>query len=158
MHNWITLLYTWNYHNTVNQLYSNKKFKNFNKNFQAWLLLFPYNWSTSMYTVPLQTGERLCLFLALLSLCSLLEKAMAPHSSMLAWQIPWTEELGRLQSIGSRRVGYDWTTWLSLFLFMHWRRKWQPTPLFLPGESQGRGSLVGCCLWGHTESDTTEVT
>ena len=41
---------------------------------------------------------------------------------------------------------------------MHWRRKWQPTPVFLPGESQGRGSLVGCRLWGHTESDTTEVT
>ena len=41
---------------------------------------------------------------------------------------------------------------------MHWRRKWQPTPVFLPGESQGRGSLVGCRLWGRTESDTTEVT
>ena len=39
-----------------------------------------------------------------------------------------------------------------------WRRKWQPTPLFLLGESQGRGSLVGCCLWGRTESDKTEVT
>ena len=37
---------------------------------------------------------------------------------------------------------------------MHWRRKWQPTPVFLPGESQGRGSLVGCWLWGRTESDT----
>ena len=49
-------------------------------------------------------------------------------------------------------------TSLSLFPFMHWRRKWQPTPVFLPGESQGRGSLVGCRLWGHTESDTTEVT
>ena len=44
------------------------------------------------------------------------------------------------------------------FTFMHWRRKWQPTPVFLPGESQGRGSLVGCRLWGRTESDTTEVT
>ena len=44
------------------------------------------------------------------------------------------------------------------FTFMHWRRKWQPTPVFLPGESQGRGSLVGCRLWGHTELDTTEVT
>src|SRR5574337_1256279 len=44
------------------------------------------------------------------------------------------------------------------FTFMHWRRKWQPTPEFLPGESQGRGSLVGCCLCGHTESDTTEAT
>ena len=45
-----------------------------------------------------------------------------------------------------------------LFTFMHWRRKWQPTPVFLPGESQGWGSLVGCRLWGRTESDTTEVT
>ena len=42
--------------------------------------------------------------------------------------------------------------------FMHWRKKWQPTPVFLPGESQGRGSLVGWCLWGRTESDMTEVT
>jgi len=47
---------------------------------------------------------------------------------------------------------------LSLFTFMHWRRKWQPTPVFLPGESQGQGSLVGFCLWGRTESDTTEAT
>ena len=39
--------------------------------------------------------------------------------------------------------------------FLYWRRKWQPTPVFLPGEPQGWGSLVGCCLWGHTESDTT---
>ena len=39
-----------------------------------------------------------------------------------------------------------------------WRRKWQPTPVFLLGESQGQGSLVGCHLWGHTELDTTEVT
>ena len=46
---------------------------------------------------------------------------------------------------------------LSLFTFMHWRRKWQPTPVFLPGESQGRRSLVGCRLWGHTESDTTDL-
>ena len=49
-------------------------------------------------------------------------------------------------------------TLLNDFTLMHWRRKWQPTPVFLPGESQGRGSLVGCRLWGHTESDTTEVT
>ena len=48
-------------------------------------------------------------------------------------------------------------TSLSLFTFMHWR-KWQPTPVFLPGESQGRWSLVGCRLWGRTESDTTEAT
>ena len=86
------------------------------------------------------------------------EKAMAPHSSTLAWKIPWTEEPGRLRSMGSLRVGHDWATSLSLFTFMHWRRKWQPTPVFLPGESQGRGSLVGCRLWGRTESDTTEAT
>ena len=83
---------------------------------------------------------------------------MAPHSSTLAWKIPSTEEPGRLQSMGSLRVGHNRTTSLSLFPFMHWRRKWQPTPVFLPGESQGRGSLVGCRLWGRTESDTTEVT
>ena len=66
------------------------------------------------------------------------EKAMAPHSGTLAWKILWAEEPGRLQSVGSLRVGHDWTTLLSLFTFMHWRRKWQPTPVFLPGESQGR--------------------
>ena len=65
---------------------------------------------------------------------------------------------GRLQSMGSLRVRHDSVTSFSLFTFMHWRRKWQPTPVFLPGESQGRGSLVGCRLWGRTESDTTEVT
>ena len=86
------------------------------------------------------------------------EKAMATHSSTLAWKIPWMEGPGRLRSMGSLGVGYDWATSLSLFTFMHWRRKWQPTPVFLPGESQGRGSLVGCCLWGCTESDTTEAT
>ena len=75
---------------------------------------------------------------------------MAPHSSTLAWKMPRMEEPGRLQSMGSLRVGHDWATSLSLFTFMHWRRKWQPTPAFLPGESQGRGSPVGCHLWGHT--------
>ena len=76
------------------------------------------------------------------------EKAMATHSSTLAWKIPW---------MGLRRVWQDWATSFSLFTFMHWRRKWQPTPVFLPGESQGRRSLVGCLLWGHTELDTTEA-
>ena len=57
------------------------------------------------------------------------------------------EEPGRLQSMGSLRVGHDLVTLLWLFTFMHWRRKWQPTPVFLPGESQGR--LTGCCLWGR---------
>ena len=83
---------------------------------------------------------------------------MAPHSSTPAWKIPWTEEPGGLHSMESLRVGHDSVTSLSLFTLVHWLRKWQPTPVFLPGESQGQGSLVGCRLWGHTESDTTEVT
>ena len=83
---------------------------------------------------------------------------MAPHSSTLAWKIPWTEEPGRLQSMGSLRVGHNRATSLSLFTFMHWRKKWQPTPVFLPGESQGRGSLMGCHLGGRTEQDMTEAT
>ena len=70
-----------------------------------------------------------------------------------AWKIPWMEELGRLQSMGSLRVGHDWATSLSLFIFMHWRRKWQPIPVFLPGESQGRGSLVAA-VCGITQSRT----
>ena len=85
------------------------------------------------------------------------EKAMATHSSTLAWKIPWMEKPGR-QFMGLLRVRHDWATSLSLFSFMHWRRKWQPTQVFLPGESQGRGSLVGCRLWGRTESDTPEAT
>ena len=64
----------------------------------------------------------------------------------------------KMMGVPLRRVGYNWATSLSIFTFMRWRRKWQPTPVFLPGESQGRGSLVGCRLWGRTESDTTEVT
>ena len=77
-----------------------------------------------------------------------------PNSSTLAWKIPWMEEPGRLQSMGSlsRTRLRDFT-----FTFMHCRRKWQTTPVFLPGESQGRGSLLGCRLWGRTESDTTEA-
>ena len=81
------------------------------------------------------------------------EKAMAPHSSTLAWKIPWAEEPGRLQSMGSLRVGYDWATSLSHFTFMHWRRKWQPTPVFLPGESQGWGAWW-TAIYGVAQSQT----
>ena len=59
---------------------------------------------------------------------------------------------------GVAKSRHDWATSLSLSTFMDWRRKWQPTPVFLPGESQGQRSLVGCRLWGRTESDTTEAT
>ena len=79
---------------------------------------------------------------------------MAPHSSTLAWKIPWTEEPGGLRSMGSLGVGHDWATSLSC---IDWRRKWQPTPVFLPGESQGWSSLIGCSLWGPAESDMTEA-
>ena len=82
------------------------------------------------------------------------EKAMAPHSSTLAWKIPWTEEPGRLQARASLRVRCDWAASLSLFAFMLWRRTKQPTPMFLPGESHGRGNLVGCHLWDVTQSRT----
>ena len=82
---------------------------------------------------------------------------MAPNSSTLAWKIPWMEEPGAaVPGVAASRTqlsGFAFT-----FHFHHWRGKWQPTPVFLPGESQGRGSLVGCRLWGCTESDTTEVT
>ena len=87
------------------------------------------------------------------SLLKSLEKAMAPHSSTLGWKIR-----GQRSLVGCSPWGLEEsdTTSLSLFTFMHWRRKWQPTPMFLPGESQGQGSLVGCHPWGRTESDTTE--
>ena len=81
------------------------------------------------------------------------EKAMAPHSSTLAWKIPWTEEPDGLQSMGLLIVRHDWTT--SLFIFMHWRRKWKPTPVLLLGKSHGRRSLIGYSPWGRSESDTT---
>ena len=97
----------------------------------------------------------------------LLEKAMAPHSSTLAWKSPWMEEPGRLQSMGSLRVGHDWATLLSLFTFMHWRRKrqphwrrkWQPTPEFLLGESQGRGKPGGLPSMGlhRVEHDWSDL-
>ena len=89
---------------------------------------------------------------------SALREGNVPHSSTHEWKIPWMEEPGGLQSVGSLSVWHDWVTPLSLSTFMHWRRKWQPAPVFLPGEFQGWRSLVGCRLWGRTESDTTEAT
>ena len=84
---------------------------------------------------------------------------MAPHSSTLAWKIPWMEEPGRLQSMGLLRIRHDWEASLSFFTFMHWRSKWQPTPVFLPGESQaGTGEpgglpSMGSHRVGHDWSD-----
>ena len=87
---------------------------------------------------------------------------MATHSSTLAWKSHGQRSLvgcsqwGRQESDMTERLHFHFS--LSLFTFMHWRRKWQPTPVFLPGESQGWGSLVGCRLWDCIESDTTEAT
>ena len=81
---------------------------------------------------------------------------MAPHPSTLAWKIPWTEEPGGLQSMGSLRVRHDWVTSLSLFTFMHWRRKWQPTPVGwripgtgAPGRLPSMGSHRVRCDWNN---------
>ena len=76
------------------------------------------------------------------------EKAMATHSSTLAWKIPWAEEPGAAFHGVTEELDTTERFHFLLFTFMHWRRKWQPTPAFLPGESQGWRSLVGCCLWG----------
>ena len=95
---------------------------------------------------------------------------MATHSSTPAWRIPWTEEPGGLQSMGLQRIreGHDRVTFTCTFLETvkslpamqetwvrslgwedPWRRKWQPTPVFLLGESHGQRSLVGYSLWGR---------
>ena len=107
------------------------------------LLVFPYlkylllNLLSSLYNsisvLPLQNS-----FKELSNLSIVV--AVVSRSSTLTWKIPWMEEPGRLQSMGSLGVGHDWVTSLSLFTFMHWRRQWQPTPVFLPEESQGRGT------------------
>ena len=85
------------------------------------------------------------------------EKAMAPHSSTLAWKIPWMEEPSRLKSMGSFRVGQDWATSLSVFTFMHWRRKWHPLQyscLENPRDREASGLLsMGSHRVGHDWSD-----
>ena len=80
------------------------------------------------------------------------EKAMATHSSTLAWKIPWMEEPGRLQSMWSLWVGHDWVTSLSLFTFMHWRRKWQPKCSCL--ENPRDGGAWWAAVYGVTQSWT----
>ena len=116
-------------------------------------ILFPYrslqsiDWCSLCYTVgPYQ----LSILYTVVCICG---EGNGTPLQYFAWKIPWTEKPGRLQSMGSRRVGHDWATSLSLFTFMPWRRKWQPTPVFLPGESQGRGSLVAA-VCGVTQSRT----
>ena len=82
-----------------------------------------------------------------------MEKAMATHSSTHVWKIPWREQPGGLQSMGLLRVGHDWATSLSLFTFMHWRRKWQSTSVFLPGEPRD-GGVWWAAVYGVAQSRT----
>ena len=157
-------------------MYTAYKLNKQGDNIQPWHTPFPI-WNQSVVSCPILTVASspayrflrrqvrwsgipisLRIFHNLLWFTQSTEKAMSPHSSTLAWKIPWMEEPGGLQSMGSLRVRHNWATSLSLFTFLHWRRKWQPAPVFLRGESQGLGSLVGCRLWDRTESDTTEVT
>ena len=99
----------------------------------------------------------LCYHMYKASLASL-EKAMATHYSTLAWKIPWTEEPGRLQSMESRRVGHDRVASLSLFTFMHWRRKMAThsslLPWRIPGTEEPGGLLsMGSHRVGYDWSD-----
>ena len=95
--------------------------------------------------------DQLCKILT--QVVTTLEKAMAPHSSALAWKIPWTEEPDRLQSMGSLRARHDWATSLSLFTFMHWRRKWQPTPVSCL-ENPRDGGAWWAAICGIAQSQT----
>ena len=95
--------------------------------------------------------------------CPISSVASAPAAAALGkkelqWQTPCRGAGSRNHFAGHSMWVNAWAASLSLFTFLHWRRKWQPTPVFLPGESQGRGSLVGCRLCGRTELDTTGAT
>ena len=112
-----------------------------------------------------------------------LENEMATYTSIFVWETPWTKKPGGLQSMGSQRVGHDWVTktftlktcigavikestcqcrrhkrcWFDPWVAkITWRRKWQPTPVFLPEESHRQRTLSGCSPWGRKDSDTTE--
>ena len=84
-------------------------------------------------------------------------KAAFSRSSSI-FNYPIARIIHRYQGYESLPAEFTVLSIIPVFTFMHWRRKWQPTSVFLPGESQGQRSLVGCHLWGHTESDTTEAT
>ena len=86
------------------------------------------------------------------------EEDMATQSSVLAWRIPMDRGAWQAAVHGVTKSQTRLSYFTFVFTFMHWRRKWQPTPVSLPGESQQQQSLVGCRLWGRTELDTTEVT
>ena len=83
---------------------------------------------------------------------------MAPHSNTLAWKNPMDGGAWWAAVHGVEKSRIQLSDFTFTFNFHALEKEMQPTPVLLPGESQGRGSVAGCCLWGHTESDTTEVT
>ena len=76
-----------------------------------------------------------------------------PPLDNIPWKIPWMEEPGGLQSMGSLRAGHDWETSLSLFTFMHWRMKWKPTPVFLL-ENPRDGGAWWAVIYGVAQNRT----
>ena len=107
---------------------------------RTWLSDFTFSFSLSL----LGTAASYVLFCNLVHLCNTIDGTCSWETGGTTWG---------LQSTGSRRVGHDWATSLLLFTFLHWRRKWQPTPVFLPGESQGRGAWWAA-VYGVTQSRT----
>ena len=87
-----------------------------------------------------------------------MEKVMAPHSSTLAWKIPWMKEPGGLQSMASLRVGHQLSNFTFTFHFHALEKEMATHSNILAWRIPGTGSLVGCHLWGRTESEMTEVT
>ena len=120
--------------------------------------LFPIYLAWSDGTRCHDVGFWMSSFKSTFSLSSFTLKGNGTPLQYFCLENPMDGEAWKAAVHGVTRVGHDWATSLSHFTGMHWRRKWQPTPVFLPGESQGRRSLVGWHLWGHTESDMTEAT
>ena len=125
--------------------------------FTSIFLFFLQKYKIDIWFSPNCSNKNLFFFFKLLvfSIGWIMEKEMVTHSSTLGWKIPWIEEAGRLQSMGLQRVRHNWATSLS-FYRSFWRRKWQPTHVFLPGESHGQRGLVGYSQWGCKELDTTK--
>ena len=109
----------------------------------------PYTWIQTNWT-----QRRFLLFVKKIYVCGI--EIYPRHLAKPTCEIGWC--FIKVETFLVMTIEYAWGFTLSLFTFMHWRRKWQPTPVFLPGESQGRGSLVGFRLWGCAELDTTEAT